>query len=298
MAAEYMHIGIPVLNKKPNMVYNEWGGFWVNESVDAYDYKIEYLKFEEGTRFPEILSKQPHVAYKVNNMDPYLKEAQQVIFGPETLSDTVRLAFITLDDAIIELYDKTHQKMQISHAAANLIGDSRTIFIDASTTASYIAGDIQTSEKLMVVTNSLRVAEELADGAPEVWCTGGRLLRTSLAFVGNQSIRCVSDFCVDIAFFSSSALGADGVIQDYSPEETEIRRTVLRSAAKKVFLCDSSKFGQTSPFRVCAITEVDCIITDAPLPEGIGATTAFTRTETNGVYLYQRIGNDPNAPKT
>lgn len=193
---------------------------------------------------------------------------------------------------------KTHQKMQISHAAATLIGDSRTIFIDASTTASYIAGDIQTSEKLMVVTNSLRVAEELADGAPEVWCTGGRLLRTSLAFVGNQSIRCVSDFCVDIAFFSSSALGADGVIQDYSPEETEIRRTVLRSAAKKVFLCDSSKFGQTSPFRVCAITEVDCVITDAPLPEGIGATSAFTRTETNGVYLYQRIGNDPNAPKT
>lgn len=49
MSAEYMHIGIPVLNKKPNMDYNEWGGFWVNESVDEYDYKIEYLKFEEGT---------------------------------------------------------------------------------------------------------------------------------------------------------------------------------------------------------------------------------------------------------
>ena len=61
MAATYMHIGIPVLNKKPGMVYNDWGKFWVNESVDAYDYKIEYLKFEEGTRFPEILSKQPHV---------------------------------------------------------------------------------------------------------------------------------------------------------------------------------------------------------------------------------------------
>ena len=38
---------------------------------------------------------------------PYLKEAQQVIFGPEPLSDTVRLAFITLDDAIIELYEET-----------------------------------------------------------------------------------------------------------------------------------------------------------------------------------------------
>ena len=59
MAAEYMHIGIPVLNRKPGMVYNEWGKFWVNESVDEYDYKIEYLKFEEGTRFPELLSKRP-----------------------------------------------------------------------------------------------------------------------------------------------------------------------------------------------------------------------------------------------
>lgn len=183
---------------------------------------------------------------------------------------------------------KTHQKMLISHTAASLIGDSRTIFIDASTTASYIAGGIRSCEKLMVVTNSLRVAEELADGAPEVWCTGGRLLRTSLAFVGNQSIRCASDFCVDIAFFSSSALGTDGVIQDYSPEETEIRRTVLRSAAKKVFLCDSSKFGQTSPFRVCAITEVDCIITDTPLPPDIRTQDAFTLTEKDGACLYRR----------
>ena len=106
MSVEYMHIGIPVTNRKPNMTYNEGAKFWVSD-VDDYDYKIEYLKFEEGTRFPEILSKQPHVAYKVDNMDPYLKEAQQVIFGPETLSDTVRLAFITLDDAIIELYEET-----------------------------------------------------------------------------------------------------------------------------------------------------------------------------------------------
>lgn len=106
MSAEYMHIGIPVLNKKPGMVYNEWGRFWVNESVDEYDYKIEYLKSDEGTRFPEILSKQPHVAYKVDDMTPYIAAAQRVIFGPEALGDNVRLAFVIVDDAIIELYEE------------------------------------------------------------------------------------------------------------------------------------------------------------------------------------------------
>ncbi len=106
MAAEYMHVGIPVLNKKPNMIYNDWGKFWVNESVDEYDYKIEYLKFDEGTRFPEILSKQFHVAYKVDDADPYLEDADQIIFGPERLDEHVRLAFIIKDDAIIELYEE------------------------------------------------------------------------------------------------------------------------------------------------------------------------------------------------
>lgn len=39
-------------------------------------------------------------------MDPYIAQAQQVIFGPEVLSDTVRLAFVIQDDAIIELYEE------------------------------------------------------------------------------------------------------------------------------------------------------------------------------------------------
>lgn len=58
MAAAYMHIGIPVTNKKPGMVYNEGARFWVS-SVDDYDYKIEYLKFEEGTPFPRSFTAIP-----------------------------------------------------------------------------------------------------------------------------------------------------------------------------------------------------------------------------------------------
>lgn len=106
MSAKYLHIGIPVVNKKPGMKYNEWGHFWVNQSVDEYDYKIEYLKFEEGSPLPEILAKQPHVAYQVDDAEPYIKDADQVIFGPFQKRPGVRLAFIIKDDAIIELYEK------------------------------------------------------------------------------------------------------------------------------------------------------------------------------------------------
>ena len=107
MAMEYMHLGIPITNKKPNMTYNEDMKLWMS-NPDDYDEKIEYLKFEEGTFFPEIMHRQCHVAYKVDDMTKYLKEADSVLVEPITLSDTTRIAFIIKDNAIMELYeDKT-----------------------------------------------------------------------------------------------------------------------------------------------------------------------------------------------
>ena len=105
MSAEYMHIGIPVTNKKRGMTYHEGLKLWMSNPED-YDYKIEYLKFEEGTPFPEILHKHPHVAYKVDDADPYLKDADWVIFGPVDAGPNTRIAFIIKDDAIIELYEE------------------------------------------------------------------------------------------------------------------------------------------------------------------------------------------------
>ena len=105
MTATYMHIGIPITEKKPNMIYNEAMKFWVS-NVDDYDFKIEYLKFEEGTPFPEILSKPPHVAYKVDDLEHYADQADRVIFGPLELGPGVRLAFVIWDDAIVELYEE------------------------------------------------------------------------------------------------------------------------------------------------------------------------------------------------
>ena len=39
-------------------------------------------------------------------MTPYVEKAERVIFGPEVLSETVRLAFVVMGDAIIELYEE------------------------------------------------------------------------------------------------------------------------------------------------------------------------------------------------
>ena len=105
MSAKYLHIGIPVTNKKPGMTYVDDLKLWLS-NPDDHDFKIEYLKFEEGTPFPGIMHKNPHVAYQVDDAEPYLAEADQVIFGPVPMGDDGRMAFIIKDDAIIELIEK------------------------------------------------------------------------------------------------------------------------------------------------------------------------------------------------
>ena len=96
MSAEYMHIGIPITNKKPGMVHNEGAGFWVS-NVDDYDY----------TPFPEVLHRNPHVAYKVDDLQKYIDDADSVICGPMDANDKGdKLAFVWKDGAVLELYQE------------------------------------------------------------------------------------------------------------------------------------------------------------------------------------------------
>ena len=103
MSAEYMHIGIPITNKKPGMVYNEDAKFWCS-TPDDYDYKIEYLAFEDGTPFPEEIYREMHAAFKVDDLQKYIDDADRMICGPMPAGDNAEIAFVRKDGAIIELY--------------------------------------------------------------------------------------------------------------------------------------------------------------------------------------------------
>jgi hypothetical protein len=105
MKAEYMHTGIPVTTKKPNMTYVEALKIWIS-NPDDYTYKIEYVKFEEETPFPEIIHRSPHVAFKVDNIEKHLEKADEVIFPATEIGPGVRIAFALIDGTIFEFYEE------------------------------------------------------------------------------------------------------------------------------------------------------------------------------------------------
>ena len=52
-----------------------------------------------------MLHRNPHVAYKVYDLEKYIGDADSVICGPMPASGGARLAFVWKDGAVIELYE-------------------------------------------------------------------------------------------------------------------------------------------------------------------------------------------------
>ena len=182
---------------------------------------------------------------------------------------------------------KAREKAQICRLAASLIKSGSLIFADASTTASHLADVLNERDNVTVVTNGYPICRALSENNVQVFSTGGRLLKNSMAFVGSQAEEAVRRYNADWLFFSSSSLDNDGMISDYSEEETALRIAMRTGAQRSVFLCDSTKIGKASAFRAFSLSEVDCIVTDTPLPESMLNTHGFVlQKNEGGAFLY------------
>ena len=186
---------------------------------------------------------------------------------------------------------KAHEKSDMCRVAATLIGEGDTVFIDASTSAFHIKDFLEKSGKTTVITNGLPLANALADTDIRVYSTGGRLLKESLAFVGATAEEVVSTYNADAVFFSVASLSLDGMLSDWAEDEAMLRKAMTRSVKIKVLLCDSSKIGTASTFKLFDLSKVDYFVTDIEAPAELIQKFDLKALVTSPAYLY-KIGSN------
>lgn len=153
-------------------------------------------------------------------------------------------------------------KRAIAEKASRMIHDGDVIFLDASSTASYLIPYLEKFKDIIVITNSPKTSIRLGEKRIKNYCTGGLLLLHSIAYVGSDAEKFISNINADILFFSSRGITHDGVITDSSIEESTIRKAMLKNSAKSYFLCDSTKIGQKYMYNVANTREIDGVITE------------------------------------
>lgn len=154
-------------------------------------------------------------------------------------------------------------KGRIGRAAAALIPDAVSLFVNIGTTVEAVANCLALRERLMVVTNNLNVAEILADSKEiEVIVAGGRLRAADRAVVGPLAMDFLSAFKVDFAVIGASALDAEGSLLDFDIDEIKVSQSIVAGARHVILVADSSKLARHAPVRFATMRDVDTFVTD------------------------------------
>ena len=95
-------------------------------------------------------------------------------------------------------------KKAIAQKAEKLIRDGDVIFMDASSTVSYLIPHLNKFRDLIVITNSPKTSIRLGEQQIKNYCTGGQLLMHSIAYVGSEAEKFIAGINADVFFFSFS----------------------------------------------------------------------------------------------
>jgi len=160
------------------------------------------------------------------------------------------------------------EKARIGQAAAGLVHDGDTIFLDASTTAQAMLPHLKQRSELTIITNSLRIAINLLD-APHihVFMPGGSLRRTSISVAGQPQAPFLAGVNIEIGFFGARGLSIKEGLTDAGLEEAQMKRGMVERCRRVVGVLDSRKWGKVSAATFAQLHQLDSIITDVDAPQ-------------------------------
>lgn len=156
------------------------------------------------------------------------------------------------------------EKQAIARAAAELIQNGDTLFLNAGTTTREVALALRNHRNLNVVTNSLAVATELS-GLPtfRVILLGGEL-NTQYAFTcGGDAQEQLEKYQADYAVLSLDGVSAEYGITTYHADEAIIDRLMVERASKTLVAADHTKLGRAGFSLICPLEQVHTLVTDS-----------------------------------
>ncbi|HSI33957.1 MAG TPA: DeoR/GlpR family DNA-binding transcription regulator [Tepidisphaeraceae bacterium] len=164
---------------------------------------------------------------------------------------------------------RNESKLAIARAARHLVQPGQTVLIDGGTTTFYLANELLAQEQpLQLVTNSLPIANLfLNNESVELILTGGLMYPRYGVLLGPQAEETIGTIHTKTLFFSVAGIH-DGALYNQNVLLVNAERQMMRQSQEVVLLADSGKFGQQALARLCDLSEVDVVVTDAGIEAG------------------------------
>lgn len=169
------------------------------------------------------------------------------------------------------------QKTAIARYAASLVQPGQVVILDVGSTTTAIALELVARPSLhdvTVVTSGLNVALALepASDRIDVLVTGGMVRPRQHSLVNPFAGLILEQTSAHIAFIGCNGVDAERGVTNLNFAEAEVKRAMIQAAREVIVVADASKIGAVEAARVCAIRDVDVVVTDALVADDAVAT--------------------------
>ena len=159
------------------------------------------------------------------------------------------------------------EKAAIGRAAADLVRDGDSIALDASTTALHVARNLRSRRELMVITNGIRIAAELA-GVPgiTVLMPGGVLRWEAFSLIGEWGQPMLRRIHIETAILGAVGFTLGEGLTDVNAGEAQFKQLLVEGARGVVAVIDHSKWNRVAFTSFCPTERLKLVITDSRAP--------------------------------
>ncbi|HGH8115815.1 TPA: DeoR/GlpR family DNA-binding transcription regulator, partial [Vibrio cholerae] len=168
-----------------------------------------------------------------------------------------------------ELNEKVSvRKISLAKAAAKLIRDHNRIVIDSGSTTAALIQQLNDKRGLVVMTNSLHVANALneLENEPTLLMTGGTWDTHSESFQGKVAESVLRSYDFDQLF-----IGADGIDLDRGTttfnELVGLSKVMAEVSREVIVMIESDKVGRKIPNLELSWDNIDVLVTDHELSD-------------------------------
>ena len=156
------------------------------------------------------------------------------------------------------------EKRRIARAAAGLIRNGETVFLDGSTTVQYMLPFLPEKKDLRIITNNMRLAIELGDTDADVICLGGHIAERPHVLAGEETVENAQKYTAHKMFFSVDRITADGFING---TYYLMYKTMLKNSDEAYLLTDKTKLVDRLDEKLCDFSALSGVISDFVFPE-------------------------------
>ena len=161
---------------------------------------------------------------------------------------------------LIRELEKGDEKIRIARKAAALVPDDSILFLDASTSAYAMIPFLAEKKHLLVITNGIKALTKLCESNINCIGTGGNVIHSCLAFVGEDCQQTIRQYNADFCFFSCRGLSDDGRLTDISQPENAVRAKMIAHSKEAYLLCTSDKFHKVYYHNLCTCDEISGVV--------------------------------------